>query len=277
MLLSDQLLRDWTPVTNLCTKAIAKLGAGSILSGEEISSDVAVVLLKRGYLERDNEIKEASVLAIARRCAQAALRKRKKTPQQLLEDVAQPEPASKNTRETEMSEQEDGIEGLFKELLNRRPRVREVEETAQELMLDAFRQALRKRSGRDQAIIVRRLGEIRDCLNWGSTDPLADADRINNLLDEIRAVWRRPSSGQTMEPNMVKDDRVSEPHAVLMANHPARSPELDALLAAVVEHPESWMSTPSVQFGGRRPADLVGTEEEFKIFDILHAVDQGLF
>jgi hypothetical protein len=37
------------------------------------------------------------------------------------------------------------------------------------------------------------------------------------------------------------------------------------------------MSTPSAQFGGRRPIDLVGIDEEFKIFDILHAVDQGLF
>ena len=61
-----------------------------------------------------------------------------------------------------------------------------------------------------------------------------------------------------------------------MADHPAPSRELDALLAAVVDDPESWMSTPSAQFGGRRPIDLVGTEEEVKIFDLLHAVDQGL-
>jgi hypothetical protein len=57
----------------------------------------------------------------------------------------------------------------------------------------------------------------------------------------------------------------------------ARSPKLDELLAAVIDNPDIWLSTPSVQFGGRRPGELVGTEEEFKIFDILHAVDQGLF
>ena len=76
---------------------------------------------------------------------------------------------------------------------------------------------------------------------------------------------------------MVTDDPVSEPSAVLTDNHPVRSHELDSLLADVVEHPEIWMSTPSVQLGGRRPIDLVGTEEESKILDILHAVDQGLF
>jgi Protein of unknown function (DUF2384) len=61
------------------------------------------------------------------------------------------------------------------------------------------------------------------------------------------------------------------------ADYPARSPELDELLTTVVDNPEIWMSTPSIQFGGRRPSELVGTEEEFKIFDVLHAVDQGLF
>jgi hypothetical protein len=37
------------------------------------------------------------------------------------------------------------------------------------------------------------------------------------------------------------------------------------------------MATPNRQFGGRKPSDLVGTAEETKIFDLLHAVDQGLF
>jgi hypothetical protein len=56
-----------------------------------------------------------------------------------------------------------------------------------------------------------------------------------------------------------------------------RSRELDKLLADVIDNPDIWMSTPTIQFGGRPPAELVGTEEEFKIFDILRAVDQGLF
>jgi small subunit ribosomal protein S11 len=56
-----------------------------------------------------------------------------------------------------------------------------------------------------------------------------------------------------------------------------RNPELDALLTAVIDDPETWLRTPSVQFGGRNPVDLIGTEEEVKLFDLLHAVDQGLF
>ncbi len=75
---------------------------------------------------------------------------------------------------------------------------------------------------------------------------------------------------------MFKDERMQGPNASV-ADYPARSAELDELLIAVVDNPQIWMSTPSIQFGGRRPSELVGTEEEFKIFDILHAVDLGLF
>jgi hypothetical protein len=60
-------------------------------------------------------------------------------------------------------------------------------------------------------------------------------------------------------------------------SHGSPSLELKQLLIEVIDNPETWLSTPSVQFGGRKPGDLVGTEEEFKLFDLLHAVDQGLF
>jgi len=58
---------------------------------------------------------------------------------------------------------------------------------------------------------------------------------------------------------------------------PARSPELDEILASVVADPEAWLAAPSAQLGGRRPADLIGTAEEPKIVQLLQAVDQGLF
>ena len=43
------------------------------------------------------------------------------------------------------------------------------------------------------------------------------------------------------------------------AVRPIKSAELLALLQAVVDNPERWLSTPSAQFGGRKPQDLVGT------------------
>jgi uncharacterized protein (DUF2384 family) len=56
-----------------------------------------------------------------------------------------------------------------------------------------------------------------------------------------------------------------------------RPVSLEELLAAVVDDPEIWLSTPSVQLGGRKPGDLIGTDEEAKVVSILQAVDQGLF
>ena len=66
------------------------------------------------------------------------------------------------------------------------------------------------------------------------------------------------------------------PKSVVLGR-PARSTELTRLVFEVVDNPDRWLSTPSVHFGGRKPLDLVGTDEEFKLIDLLQAVDQGLF
>ncbi len=57
----------------------------------------------------------------------------------------------------------------------------------------------------------------------------------------------------------------------------APSSDLTKLLIELVEQPDAWLSTPSTHFGGRKPRDLVGTDEERKLIDLLQAVDQGLF
>ena len=76
---------------------------------------------------------------------------------------------------------------------------------------------------------------------------------------------------------MGKDVPRPESNASTLTKRRPRSAKLTALLKAVLDQPEKWMAAPSMQLGGRRPADLVGTDEEVKIFDILNAVDQGLF
>ena len=49
------------------------------------------------------------------------------------------------------------------------------------------------------------------------------------------------------------------------------------LASDVLQNPGEWLRTSNTQLGNRRPIDLMGTEEEEKVFDLLHAVDQGLF
>jgi hypothetical protein len=121
------------------------------------------------------------------------------------------------------------------------------------------------------------LTHVQHFLRWISQPPMEDADKIDELVDEIRASDSAEAiRPRNEEPQMFTEDRMHEGSAILSAQQ-ARSPELDELLSAVIDDPEIWLTTPSIQLGGRRPGELIGTAEEFKIFDILNAVDQGLF
>jgi len=88
---------------------------------------------------------------------------------------------------------------------------------------------------------------------------------------------RPPESAKDDDPQGFKDESMPQLKSNSKVVRPIKSAEILVLLQAVVDDPERWMSTSSAQFGGRKPQDLVGTPEESKIFDLLHAVDQGLF
>ena len=45
----------------------------------------------------------------------------------------------------------------------------------------------------------------------------------------------------------------------------------------VVGEPRKWLCSSNPNLGNRKPIDLLGTDEEQKVYDILRAVDQGLF
>jgi hypothetical protein len=81
-------------------------------------------------------------------------------------------------------------------------------------------------------------------------------------------------------PPGVKDEimpKSPENLTTLHTDRPIRSIALDDLLVAIVDDPETWLSTPSEQLGWKKPGDLIGTDEEIKVVSLLQAVDQGLF
>jgi Protein of unknown function (DUF2384) len=81
-------------------------------------------------------------------------------------------------------------------------------------------------------------------------------------------------------PTDLKDEimpKLPESLVALGTDRPIPSGALDDLLVAVVDDPETWLSTPSEQLGWRKPGDLIGTDEEVKVVSLLQAVDQGLF
>ncbi len=48
-------------------------------------------------------------------------------------------------------------------------------------------------------------------------------------------------------------------------------------VGTVVEDPEDWLNTPNPQFEGRRPIDLIGTDDEIRVHIIIEAAQQGFF
>ena len=133
----------------------------------------------------------------------------------------------------------------------------------------------------DIELLVARLVAF---LNWKSQRPIEDAKRIKGVVDEILSEHRRAGRSQRSATHQLtdlfKDEPMPRSKTVSSATAPLKrqpSPEFRELLTAVVDNPEAWLSTPSVQFGGRRPGDLIGSDEEEKIVDLLRAVEQGLF
>jgi Protein of unknown function (DUF2384) len=49
------------------------------------------------------------------------------------------------------------------------------------------------------------------------------------------------------------------------------------LAEGLLMYPEQWLDNPNPNFGGRKPRDLLGTDEEVKVYNILNAADQGMF
>jgi ArsR family transcriptional regulator, zinc-responsive transcriptional repressor len=56
--------------------------------------------------------------------------------------------------------------------------------------------------------------------------------------------------------------------------------ELKKLIKKVgtaVDDPEDWLNTPNPRFEGRRPIDLIGTDDEIRVHLIIEAAQQGFF
>jgi Protein of unknown function (DUF2384) len=94
-----------------------------------------------------------------------------------------------------------------------------------------------------------------------------ELDPLHNLAERFLAQCRRgerPSLRELTD----KDPEVAErirsvfPALLVMEEVGHGGGLTTGLLNAVVDDPQKWLSTPSMQFGGRRPGDLVGTDEE---------------
>jgi hypothetical protein len=58
---------------------------------------------------------------------------------------------------------------------------------------------------------------------------------------------------------------------------PCPHPSVMKELGAIVDDPHDWLNRAHPQFGDRKPIELVGTPEEFRIRNYINAVRYGLF
>lgn len=69
-----------------------------------------------------------------------------------------------------------------------------------------------------------------------------------------------------------EEDAVPEPRM-----SPSELKKLIKKVSTVITDPEEWLNTPNPQFEGRRPLDLIGTDDEVRVHIILEAAQQGFF
>lgn len=144
-------------------------------------------------------------------------------------------------------------------------------------MLDTRKPAAEEVPQSDSREWAEFLGSIVSYVEFRCRDPRRG---YLDLMELAETHLARLDAGSEAGPSDLKDETMPEvsriPKSVVRPSA-SRPVPLAELLAVVVDDPETWLATPSAQLGGRRPADLIDTDEEVKVMSLLQAVDQGLF
>jgi hypothetical protein len=57
---------------------------------------------------------------------------------------------------------------------------------------------------------------------------------------------------------------------------PGEDRDIRREIAKVVDNPEKWLATANDQLGGQKPCDLIGTNREQHLRDLLRAIKHGM-
>jgi len=64
--------------------------------------------------------------------------------------------------------------------------------------------------------------------------------------------------------------------AVKRARDPDETADMRNLILKVIPDPEQWMDTPHYLLGGNKPKDLIGTDKEEPLRDLVRAIKIGM-
>jgi hypothetical protein len=57
---------------------------------------------------------------------------------------------------------------------------------------------------------------------------------------------------------------------------PDEKADLESLIAELIDKPDEWMDTPNDQLSGEKPRDLIGTNREERVRELLRAIKIGI-
>ncbi len=53
--------------------------------------------------------------------------------------------------------------------------------------------------------------------------------------------------------------------------------DIKSLIAEVIDRPDEWMNHPNDQLGGKKPRELIGTDHEERVRELVRAIKIGMF
>jgi len=57
---------------------------------------------------------------------------------------------------------------------------------------------------------------------------------------------------------------------------PDETPDIYKEVGQIVQDPDHWLDMPNDQLGGRKPKELIGTDQEQHLRDLLRAIRHGM-
>ncbi len=58
---------------------------------------------------------------------------------------------------------------------------------------------------------------------------------------------------------------------------PGEEADIEKEVRSLVPDADTWLDTPNSRFGGSKPKDLIGTEREWRLRDVLRSIKYGLY
>jgi hypothetical protein len=104
-----------------------------------------------------------------------------------------------------------------------------------------------------------------------------DRQRVLAVADSFAEVMQQALASGETAPYVKKAPRVApDPAATTVAILDDESPDIRDDISKLFPAPDAWLDAPNSFLGGEKPRDLIGTEREREVRDLLRGVQDGI-